>query len=174
MSEAAMRKAYLLGRAIARAGCVVLTGACPGLPFEAMKGAKNENGITLGISPAIDEREHRERYYSPVDYTDLIIFAGSGFMGREVTNIQSCDMVIICGGRSGTLGEFSIAYDQGKVIGILEGTGGIVDEIRTIIRVIHKPTGSRIIFDTDPEHLVKRLIQVYDETLGEEKPFAQG
>ncbi len=174
ISEAALRKAYNLGRAIARANCAVLTGACPGLPYEAMKGAKEVGGLTLGVSPAIDEKEHVERYFSPVDYHDVIIYTGSGFMGREVTNIQSCDMVIICGGRSGTLGEFAIAYDQGKVIGILEGTGGIVDEIRTIIRVIHKPTGSRIIFDSDPEHLVKRLIQVYNDTRDEAKPFAQG
>jgi uncharacterized protein (TIGR00725 family) len=174
ISETAMRKAYLLGRAIARAGCAVLTGACPGLPFESVKGAKEDGGLTIGISPAVTEQEHLNRYHSPVDYHDVIIFTGTGFMGREVTNIQSCDVVVICGGRSGTLGEFAIAYDQGKIIGILEGTGGVVDEIRTIIRVIHKPTGSKIIFDTDPESLVKRLLVLLDKYGNSQKPFAQG
>ncbi|MFA4986191.1 MAG: hypothetical protein WC712_06375 [Candidatus Brocadiia bacterium] len=174
MSQAAMRKAFLLGQAIARAGCVTLTGACPGLPFESVRGAKAEGGLTLGISPAESEREHVSRYTSPRYYHDVIIFTGSGFMGREVTNIQSCDMVVICGGRSGTLGEFAIAYDQGKIIGILEGTGGIVDEIRTIIRVIHKPTGSKIIFDTDPERLVKRLLKLHEQYNNAEKPFIPG
>jgi len=41
-------------------------------------------------------------------------------MGREVENIQTCDAVVIVGGRSGTLGEFAIAYDQAKIIGVLE------------------------------------------------------
>ena len=36
-------------------------------------------------------------------------------MGREVVNIRSSDVVIIIGGRSCTLGEFSIAYDEGQV-----------------------------------------------------------
>ncbi len=174
ISEVAMRKAWNLGRAVAKSGSAVLTGACPGLPFESVKGAKAEGGMTIGISPASSEREHVERYHSPVDYHDVIIFTGTGFMGREVTNIQSCDLVVICGGRSGTLGEFAIAYDQGKIIGILEGTGGIVDEIRTIIKVIHKPTGSRIIFDHDPESLVKRLLVLHEKYRDVAKPFAQG
>ncbi len=174
MSEVAMRKAYNLGRAVARSGCALLTGACPGLPFEALRGAKAEGGLTIGISPASNEEEHVERYYSPLDHHDIIVFTGSGFMGREVTNIQSCDMVVICGGRSGTLGEFAIAYDQGKVIGVLEGTGGIVDGLKGILQLIHKPTGSRIIFDHDPERLVARLLELYEETRDMEKPFSQG
>ena len=42
-------------------------------------------------------------------------------MGREITNIRSCDIVVIVGGRIGTLGEFAIAYDEGRLIGILTG-----------------------------------------------------
>ena len=37
---------------------------------------------------------------------------GSGLMGREIENIRSCDVVIFAGGRSGTLGEFAIAFDE--------------------------------------------------------------
>src|SRR5438093_12370710 len=42
-------------------------------------------------------------------------------MGREITNIRSCDIVVIVGGRIGTLGEFAIAYDEGRLIGVLTG-----------------------------------------------------
>jgi predicted Rossmann-fold nucleotide-binding protein len=59
-------------------------------------------------------------------------------MGREVVNIRSSDVVIIIGGRSGTLGEFSIAYDEGKLIGILIGTGGITSEIKHIGGLVNK------------------------------------
>jgi predicted Rossmann-fold nucleotide-binding protein len=65
----------------------------------------------------------------------------SGLMGREVENIRSCDVVIFAGGRFGTLGEFSIAYDEAKVIGVLEGTGGISEHLKEIIGMMNKDTG---------------------------------
>ncbi|MFZ5593982.1 MAG: hypothetical protein ACOY4D_06955 [Pseudomonadota bacterium] len=39
------------------------------------------------------------------------------------------------GGRSGTLGEFAIAYDEGKLIGVLQGSGGITEKIPILWRV---------------------------------------
>ncbi len=54
--------------------------------------------------------EHRAKYHSPVDGFDVLIYTGSGLMGREITSIRSCDMVVIAGGRTGTLGELAIAY----------------------------------------------------------------
>lgn len=45
-----------LGRAIARAGCTLITGACPGLPQEAVLGAAECGGLVLGISPALSEQ----------------------------------------------------------------------------------------------------------------------
>jgi predicted Rossmann-fold nucleotide-binding protein len=56
---------------------------------------------------------------------DVLIYTGSGLMGREITNIRSGDMVVFAGGRSGTLGELAIAYDEGRLLGVLTGTGGI-------------------------------------------------
>ena len=82
-------------------------------------------------------------------------------MGREVENIQTCDAVVIVGGRSGTLGEFAIAYDQAKIIGVLEGTGGIADHIDELVDVINKDTGATVIWHSDPTELVKMLEQTY-------------
>ena len=118
-------KAAQLGEAIATAGCVVITGACPGLPLAAARGAKNVGGTVIGISPALSLDEHAFKYESPTLAHDVLIFTGSGLMGREVVNIRSSDIVVIVGGSSGTLGELAIAYDEGKLIGVLTGTGGI-------------------------------------------------
>jgi predicted Rossmann-fold nucleotide-binding protein len=96
-----------------------------------------------------------------VDVYDVIIYTGSGLMGREVTNIRSSDMVVILGGRSGTLGEFAVAYDEGKLIGVLEGTGGIVEEIPHLVERIHKDSGAHLIYDADPEKLIARLGEHY-------------
>src|SRR5437667_448881 len=56
-----------------------------------------------------------------VDGFDVLIYTGSGLMGREITDIRTCDIVVIVGGRIGTLGEFAIAYDEGRLIGVLTG-----------------------------------------------------
>jgi hypothetical protein len=150
-----------LGRAIAQNDCVTITGACPGLPLESARGANEVGGLVIGISPGLSEWEHVHKYHSPLEYHDVIIFTGSGLMGREVVNIRSSDIVVIIGGRSGTLGEFSIAYDEGKLIGVLYGTGGITSEIKNIVRIIKKRTGAKIIYSKDPRVLVKSLIDYF-------------
>ncbi len=155
------RLAFELGRVIAEEGCITITGACPGLPLEAARGASGAGGLVIGISPGLSEWEHVNKYHSPVQHHDVLIFTGSGLMGREVVNIRSSDIVIIVGGRSGTLGEFSIAYDEGKLIGVLQGTGGITSEIRDIIDIIKKKTGAKVIYNADPRKLVRELIVYY-------------
>jgi uncharacterized protein (TIGR00725 family) len=156
-----MRLAHELGVAVAGVDCISVTGACPGLPFEAARGAKSAGGLVVGISPGLSLWEHVNKYNSPVEHHDVLIFTGSGLMGREVINIRTSDIVIIVGGRSGTLGEFSIAYDEGKLVGILLGTGGITSEIRRIVKIVKKKTGARIMYGGDPERLVKRLVEYY-------------
>jgi hypothetical protein len=71
-------------------------------------------------------------------------------------------MVIILGGRSGTLGEFAIAYDEGKLIGVLQGTGGITDEIDRVIATFQKETGARLVYSRDPVDLVTQLSDTYE------------
>lgn len=150
-----------LGKAIASHDCTLITGACPGLPYAAVKGAKAAGGLVVGISPGLSRDEHIRRYESPVEGFDVIIFTGSGLMGREVENIRSSDIVIIAGGHSGTLGEFAIAYDEGKLIGVLEGSGGVADNVRELVRICDKRTGAVVIYDHDPRELVARLIAYY-------------
>ena len=153
--------AYELGWAVAENGCITITGACPGLPLESAKGATKAGGLVVGISPALSEWEHVNKYHSPLQHHDVLIFTGSGLMGREVVNIRSSDIVIIVGGRSGTLGEFSIAYDEGKLIGVLRGTGGITSAIKNIVKVVNKKTGAKIVYGKDPQALVKNLIDFF-------------
>ena len=165
LSDTAVGMATEMGRVIAARGCVLVTGACPGLPHFAVKGAKSAGGIVVGISPALNFEEHCIKYHSPYEGYDMLVYTGSGLMGREIENIRSCDLVVFMGGRSGTLGEFAIAYDEGKVIGILQGTGGISDKMDTIVRLVEKETGAQIVYSREPEDLLDRLIAVYKEKL---------
>jgi len=158
MDEDIREKCREMGRAIADEGCAIVTGGCPGLPHDAVVGCKQNGGMTIGVSPGLSMEEHVSDYGSPVDHIDVLIFTGMGLMGREVVGVRSCDIVIIVGGRSGTLGEFAIAYDEGRPIGVLTGTGGVADHIDDFLPVIKKKTGSRITFDDDPRRLIERCV----------------
>lgn len=163
MDAAVVENCKELGRAIADEGCAIITGGCPGLPHYAIIGCKERGGLTIGVSPALSLQEHVETYNSPTDNIDVMIYTGSGLMGREVIGVRSCDIVLIVGGRSGTLGEFAIAYDEGRPIGVLTGTGGVADHVDDFLPVIQKSTGSRIVFDDNPRRLVERCVASFKE-----------
>lgn len=150
-----------LGRAIAERGACLLTGACPGLPHETVLGAKEIGGHVVGISPAATLREHVETFASPYREYDVLIFTGLGLMGRGLVNIRSSDIVVVLGGRSGTLGEFAIAYEEGKLIGVLTGTGGIAEALNSIGATLSKDTGAEVIDEGDPVRLIDRLLARY-------------
>ncbi len=173
--ETVRRRARRLGRAVAEHGCSLVTGACPGLPHEAVLGANEKGGLVVGVSPALSRTELIERYASPIDGYDVLIYTGSGLMGREVVAIRSSDMIVIVGGHSGTLGEFAIAYDEGRLIGVLTGTGGIADTIADLVGRINKQTGAVVLFDDEPERLVTRLVTYYrNEHFRRPSCFADG
>lgn len=97
--------------------------------------------LTIGVMGAsggkLSEEVRQKAYHlgEAVAERDAIL-TGGGFMGREITNIRSCDMVVIVGGRTGTLGELAIAYDEGRLIGILKGTGGITQIVEEAMRAV--------------------------------------
>jgi uncharacterized protein (TIGR00725 family) len=156
-----------LGRRIAERDCVVVTGACPGLPHAAVLGAHEAGGESLGVSPARSREEQVEVFQSPLEPYSAIVFTGSGLMGREVHNIHSSDFVLFVGGRSGTLGEFCIAYDEGKLIGVLRNSGGISNDFGGIAKLVQKATGAAIVEDDDPQRLVDVCLERY---LCEDRP----
>lgn len=158
-----------LGQSIARRDALIVTGACPGLPHAAVLGAHEAGGESLGVSPAHSPEEHVELYESPLEPYTAMVFTGSGLMGREVHNIHSSDFVIFIGGRSGTLGEFCIAYDEGKLIGVVTKSGGLSDHFDGIAALFNKTTGATMIDDEDPERLVARCTNLF---LLERRPSA--
>ncbi len=161
MSDEAVDLCGQLGMSIANHGCCLLTGACPGLPHLAVIGAKQRGGHIIGISPASNLREHVEFFESPYAEYDVLIFTGLGLMGRELINIRSSDIVIVVGGRCGTLGEFAIAFEEGKLIGVLQGTGGITEALAVLEPTLDKKTGAEVVYGTSPDGLVTALLERY-------------
>lgn len=153
----ANKKAQEVGRLLAERGAVVVTGDTSGIPFEAVKGAKKAGGFTVGISPASSHREHVKKYRLPYRYTDFSMYTGFGYSGRNLLFVKSTDAIIFICGRVGTLNEFTVAFEDKKVIGVLTGTGGVAEEIDHILNV-SKRGRSKIVLESDPKKLVDKLL----------------
>jgi len=153
----ALDKAKELGREIARQGAVLVTGATTGFPLWAAMGVKEEGGISIGLSPASSEKEHVEVYKLPLDYMDLIIYTGFGYPGRDLLLTRSSDAVICGCGRVGTIHEFTIAFEDGKPIGIFEGPWEMGAQLEDILAKGHRPN-AKIAVGKDPKKLLEDVI----------------
>jgi uncharacterized protein (TIGR00725 family) len=104
--------AYELGRAIALAGWVVLTGGRNiGVMDAACRGAKSAHGLTIGILPT-----HHSNAISTA--VDIPIFTDMG-NARNNINVLSSDVVVACGLGAGTVSEIALALKAQKPIILL-------------------------------------------------------
>jgi uncharacterized protein (TIGR00725 family) len=155
----ALDRAKELGREIVRQGAILVTGATTGFPLWSAMGAKEAGGISIGISPAASEKEHVEVYKLPLDYMDFVIYTGFGYPGRDILLTRSADAVICGCGRVGTIHEFTVAFEDSKPIGILEGDWETDDELKEIIEKGHRPN-PKIAASDDPKTLVEKVIEL--------------
>ena len=148
-------KAERLAQVIAGKDVILLTGATTGIVYVVGKTAHDAGSFHVGISPGSNEREHVEMYKLPVDACDALIYTGFGLKGRNVVLVRSCDVVLFVSGAMGSLNEFTIAHDEGKVIGCLTGTGGVADESEYLLQKFGKKSSSARVFTSDdPEKLL--------------------
>jgi len=101
-----------LGRLIAREGWILLTGGRNvGVMHAANVGAKELNGLTIGILPSA-----RDTDTSPA--VDIAIYTGMG-SARNNINVLSSEVVIVCGMSSGTASEAALALRADKPVILL-------------------------------------------------------
>jgi uncharacterized protein (TIGR00725 family) len=169
-NKKAAKLAWRVGEEIAKQGHILVTGATVGVSFESAKAAKKHGGVVIGFSPAGSEEEHVKRYRLPESkHFDFVVYTESGYTGRNLLMVRSCDATITISGRVGTLNEFTCAFEENEIVGVLEGSGGIADEIRHILEVANK--GKRkVLFDKDPVKMVQKIIKkIEKEKRGGEK-----
>jgi len=152
--KALAAKANALALAIAERKLLLLTGATTGIVYVVGKSAHDAGSFHVGISPASDSGEHVEKYKLPLDACDLLVYTGFGLKGRNVVLVRSCEIVLFVAGAMGSLNEFTIAHDEGKVIGCLTGTGGVADEVDYLLKKFSKHTGARVFQNDDPNALL--------------------
>ncbi len=173
--DGAMEIAKALGREIVEQGAILVTGATTGFPLWAAMGAKEAGGVSIGLSPATSEKEHVEVYGLPLDYLDLIIYTGFGYSGRNLLLTRTSDGVIVGCGRIGTVNEFTIAFEDHRPIGVLEGAWDMDEVLKLMLEKSHRGDEGTVVFDNTPKGLVSKLIGTIKNKklcdLGEKCPF---
>ena len=112
-----------VGSLLAKNNITVITGGKSGIMEAAAKGAKENDGITVGIIKG------QKRFVSNI-YTDIEVITGMETDGfDELMLVLMCDALIVIGGGAGTLEELVIAYRNNKPIVSLAGTGGWADKV---------------------------------------------
>jgi uncharacterized protein (TIGR00725 family) len=155
-----VEKAEQLAIAIAKRDVVLFTGATTGLVYVVGKAAHEAGCFHVGISPASNQQEHIDHYKLPVDACDTIVYTGFGLKGRNVVLVRSCEVVLFVAGAMGSLNEFTIAHDEGKIIGCLTGTGGVAAEADYLLQKFGKrATASRVFQSSDPDELLDQCMQ---------------
>ena len=163
VSDDLRAKAESLGREIARRDCLLLTGATTGLTYILGQSAREKGAFHIGISPASNKREHVETYSLPLDSTDAIIYTGFGLKGRNVVLVRSCDIVLFISGSWGSLNEFTIAHDEGRVIGCLTGTSGVADEAERLLQVLPEKGEACVLHGDDPARLLAACFEAFEQ-----------
>jgi uncharacterized protein (TIGR00725 family) len=134
-SEHDIQMAFALGAEIARRGWVLLSGGRNAGVMDAVnRGAKQENGLTIGILPAADRND------GVSSHVDIAIATGMG-SARNNINVLSSDVVIICGSlEAGTLSEVALAVKARRPVVVIsdddEATRFVVRMGRGAVHVV--------------------------------------
>ncbi len=161
--KASKNLAERLGTAIAKEGHILTTGATVGLPYYAARAAKKADGTSIGFSPASSLREHLHKYRLPIGVFDFVNFTGMHYVGRDIHLVQSSDAIITVGGRFGSLHEFTTAVESRMPCGVLLESGGTADVIPYLMNTLEPPNKDMVVFDDDPERLVKKIVSMLDK-----------
>lgn len=150
---------YEIGKKLAEKGCIILTGATTGVPLWVAKGAFENGGLVIGISPARSYKEHTKLYKLPVDYHHVILYTGEGYSGRNLLLVKMGDGVLFVCGRIGTLNEFTNAFEEEKPMGVLLNSGGTEMYFKDIVEKAQRGPG-KIVWEEDIDILIEKFLEL--------------
>jgi uncharacterized protein (TIGR00725 family) len=102
-----------VGRLVARAGVVLVTGGLGGVMQAASRGAASEGGSVVAIIPGTDREDANE-------HATVVVATGIG-EARNLAVAASGDAAIAIGHGYGTLSEIALARKLGRRVVVLEG-----------------------------------------------------
>lgn len=104
--------AYELGKEIAKAGWITLTGGRSfGIMDAALKGAAEAGGLTIGIVPGDNDKNSSE-------HAQIKIVTSMG-SGRNYISVLSSHVIVVLGMASGTASEVALALKSRKKVILL-------------------------------------------------------
>ena len=113
-----LETAQEVGKEIAlRGGILICGGNKTGVPNAAAKGAREGNGLTVGICPGSDLENVSQ-------FVDIPILTGMGFARNQIIAF-SADALISIGGGVGTFSEMAYGYAYSKPIVAIKELGGL-------------------------------------------------
>ena len=142
--------AYETGSEIAKTGHVLVTGGLGGVMEAASHGARDSNGLTVGIIPQADASMANE-------YCDVVIPTGMG-LTRDFLTALSADGIILIGGGSGTLSEICAAYMNKKPMVALRNMGGV--NAQFIDNYLDHRQNIKIIGVDTPKEAVDKILEL--------------
>ena len=150
-----------LAEYMTKKGMEVVTGGSLGIPGVVAEHTYKIGGKTSAYSPDRNKKTHHERH----DNHSLDFYHGKkfipGFTARSLVMIKNIDGAIVLNGRIGTLSEFTIAIEEGLPVSVLEGTGGITDHLKKIIKISKKKySKDKIYFTSSYKKAVDNLIKL--------------
>lgn len=107
-SPAEGEAARAVGRELAARGHTLVCGGRGGVMREACRGARDEDGVTVGILPG-DDRDGMN------EFVTVPVVTGIGF-ARNTIIARTADALVAVGGRYGTLSEIAFALIAGKPV----------------------------------------------------------
>ncbi|WP_109474616.1 TIGR00725 family protein [Ornithinimicrobium cavernae] len=113
VTEEVLAEAAEVGRLLAIAGCIVVTGGLGGVMEATSRGASVAGGVTVGILPGAVRDEGNE-------HLTIALPTGMGEM-RNALLVRTCDAIICVGGSWGTLSEVALAVRTGVPVVMVRG-----------------------------------------------------
>ncbi|MFX1419096.1 MAG: TIGR00725 family protein [Promethearchaeota archaeon] len=110
------KKTFEIGQLLAQNKFIVACGGLSGVMEAVCKGAKSENGLTIGIIPHTDKSTANK-------YVDIVIPCPFS-QARNIVVVLSGDACIAISGKAGTLSEICFAWIYQKPIVALSSVPG--------------------------------------------------
>ncbi len=103
--------AFAVGRELAARGHTLVCGGRGGVMREACRGARELDGVTVGVLPGDDRAGANE-------FVTVPVVTGLGF-ARNTVIARTADALVAVGGRYGTLSEIAFALIAGRPVATL-------------------------------------------------------
>ncbi|GAG83514.1 unnamed protein product, partial [marine sediment metagenome] len=146
------RKSIEIGKLIAKNHYAIACGGLSGVMEAVCKGAKEENGLTIGIIPDVNKSMAN-------DFVDLVIPCPFS-QARNIVVVLTGDVCLAISGKAGTLSEICFAWIYQKPIVALSSVEGWSSKIAN--QKLDDRRSDMIYGVESPQEAIKKINELVD------------